>query len=301
MLSSLSTSTMRQYDNSFRLWWDFCSAKNIAFCNPTTAEVITFLQSLASKTNHKFGTFNSHASAIALLCSSNFSADPLFKRFKRGLSRLRPSRPKYSTTWDPKQLLNFIQTLPAPLTLKLLSQKLVTLLALITGHRLQTISLIRLSNILDSSSEIRINISDTIKTIGLGRVQPTLCIPIFLDKPFLCVATCLREYIARSKPLRKPGCDFLFISIRKPHGPASKDTISRWIYQMLDNAGINTNLFKPHSTRHASTSAALREGVSVDVICRTAGWSQQSATFARFYNRPLSASYNFAERILNLS
>ena len=47
----------------------------------------------------------------------------------------------------------------------------------------------------------------------------------------------------------------LFISHYKP---VCKDTISRWIKRMMYEAGINTALFKSHSTRAASSSAAKR-------------------------------------------
>lgn len=42
-----------------------------------------------------------------------------------------------------------------------------------------------------------------------------------------------------------------------------------------------------------STSAAHRQGISLELICRTVGWSDRSATFAKFYNRPLSDKANF--------
>ena len=48
----------------------------------------------------------------------------------------------------------------------------------------------------------------------------------------------------------------LFVSTVKPHGPVSKDTISRWVKASLRIAGIDTAVFKPHSTRAAATSAA---------------------------------------------
>ena len=34
-----------------------------------------------------------------------------------------------------------------------------------------------------------------------------------------------------------------------PHGPASKDTISKWLKQVMFDAGLDTSIFKPHSTR----------------------------------------------------
>nr|CAI5862479.1 unnamed protein product [Callosobruchus analis] len=45
-------------------------------------------------------------------------------------------------------------------------------------------------------------------------------------------------------------------------------------------------------------SAASRAGVSVEEICRTAGWSQGTSTFAKFYNRPLQDPQKFAHAVL---
>ncbi|KYB24806.1 hypothetical protein TcasGA2_TC032277 [Tribolium castaneum] len=63
-------------------------------------------------------------------------------------------------------------------------------------------------------------------------------------------------------------------------------------------AGINTSIFSAHSTRHASSSAALRKGISLDVIHKTAGWSEKSQTFAKTYNLPLAAENDFAKAIM---
>ncbi len=40
---------------------------------------------------------------------------------------------------------------------------------------------------------------------------------------------------------------------------------------MMDAAGVDTSLFKPHSTTAASTSAAKAAGVSVDELLNQAG------------------------------
>ena len=48
---------------------------------------------------------------------------------------------------------------------------------------------------------------------------------------------------------------------------------------------VSTQL-QGHSTRAASTSAALRGGTDIDTILSTAGWSS-ARTFARFYQKPI--------------
>nr|CAI5849442.1 unnamed protein product [Callosobruchus analis] len=243
---------------------------------------------------------NSHRSALSLILSNDLGTDPIIKRFMKGIARLRPSQPRYNNTWDPQLILSFIENLPENLGIQQLSQKLVTLLALITGGRLQTISLIRLTNIVENSEELQINITDPIKTSGIGKSQPTLYIPFYREKPKLCVATVLKTYIEQTQPYRKPDQDFVFLTLRKPHRTASKQTISKWVKQTLSSAGLDTAHFKPHSTRHASSSAALRSGVSLETIFKTAGWSMQTATFAKFYNRPLAAGTDFAKAVLNM-
>ena len=116
-----------------------------------------------------------------------------------------------------------------------------------------------------------------------------------LDKR-LCIVELLSAYVKRTAPLRKETKQLL-ICHAEPHGPASRDTISRWIKQTMKDAGIDTTVFKPHSTRGASTSAAKALNVPVQVIMNTAGWRSDS-TFAKFYDRPVLTANNFAAAIL---
>jgi len=66
---------------------------------------------------------------------------------------------------------------------------------------------------------------------------------------------------------------------------------------MLAEAGIDTDTFKAHSVRGASSSAALRKGVHISDILQTADWSKDS-TFKRFYYRPV-ADDGYASTVLN--
>lgn len=90
----------------------------------------------------------------------------------------------------------------------------------------------------------------------------------------------------------------MFISFKKPFKKVSANTISRWIKKTLELSGIDITVFSAHSTRHATTSAAYKKGVNIDVIRRTAGWTGESTTFARFYNRPIINNNIFAETVL---
>jgi len=62
------------------------------------------------------------------------------------------------------------------------------------------------------------------------------------------------EYLTRTKFARETrSCSQLLLSYVKPFGLVSRDTISRWVKFVLQSSGINVNIFKPHSTRSAST------------------------------------------------
>lgn len=106
----------------------------------------------------------------------------------------------------------------------------------------------------------------------------------------------LEFYIKTTKSLRRPNCDQLFISWKKPHNPVGSQSISRWIRTLLEECGVLN--FTGYSTRHASTSAAAQKGLSLDVIKHAAGWSGSSQMFAKFYKRPIVNPELFSSSIL---
>ena len=65
----------------------------------------------------------------------------------------------------------------------------------------------------------------------------------------------------------------------------------------MKDAGIDTTIFKPHSTKGASTSAAKAFNVPVQVIMNTAEWRSVS-TFDKFYDLPVLTMNSFAVAIL---
>lgn len=127
--------------------------------------------------------------------------------------------------------------------------------------------------------------------------KPVLYVPYYPSKAFVCPARVLEAYLDKTITLRR-GHDFLFVALNKLHKRVSSQTLSRWIKTTLKDSGIDTSMFTAHSTRHAATSYACTRGISLDVIRSTAGWSNESRTFARFYNRPIVDKNAFARSIL---
>lgn len=236
-----------------------------------------------------YGSLNTARSAVSLISMNNISSSGVLTRFFKGIFRLRPTKPKYDKTWDPDVVLRTLASHCTTLdsNLQKMSEKLATLMALATAHRIQTLSLIKLSNIKRSKDGFEIEIPQLIKTSRPGHCQPLLLIRYFRNKPEICVASFLERYIVLTEPLRKD-CDFLFITSRKPFKAASTQTISRWIKSILSLSGVGEE-YTPHSTRHAATSTALAKGLDLGIIKSTAGWTKESQVFAKFYNRPIQS------------
>ena len=113
----------------------------------------------------------------------------------------------------------------------------------------------------------------------------------------VCVMKCLEVYIHKTAHLRDCHSDTLLISFMKPYRKVSNDTIARWIKTVLHLAGIDTSIFKAHSTTSASTSAATKLGVPLQDITSTGRWSSNS-TFGKFY-KDLVQTFNMGDAILS--
>ena len=209
----------------------------------------------------------------------------LVSRFMSGLFNEKPAITCNTETWDPQIVLNYLKTFPAveSMSLKQITLKLLLLMALLSAQRIQTLKKLSLDEMCISAGKYTFYISALLKQTSANGGQNRHLFPVKfrsfdLDKR-LCVVEFSEVYIKRTASLRK-GTKQLLICYKAPHGPASKDTISRWIKQTMKAAGIDTTVFKPHSTRGAATSAAKAANVPLQEIMNTAGWRSDS-TFAK--------------------
>lgn len=155
------------------------------------------------------------------------------------MGALKPPRPRYDYVWDPAPVLAKISTfyLHDSLPLSVLSKKLVLLLALATGHRVQTLASFRLSQI-SINGQLIIRVPDRLKTSAPGRPQPFFRFSPFVDNEALCIYSLVKTYLGVTNNLRLPSCDQLFISWSKPHKAVTTQTISRWIRSSLEECGV---------------------------------------------------------------
>ncbi|ODM91877.1 Enzymatic polyprotein [Orchesella cincta] len=250
-----------------------------------------------------YSAINTARSALSMLLPKydnvSFGEHYLTSRIMKGVFRSNPPKARYDSVWDASIVVKSVGSWAnnRELNLRQLSLKLVALMALASAQRVQTLSLLKLSEMSISSSGVVFTVSDLVKTSGPNRKQPRIVLPRFSSNENLCVTSCLEEYIKRTRDLRQSNS--LFISFVKPFKAVTSQTISRWLKVVLEQAGIDVAKYKSHSYRHASVSKVYTLGGNIDLIMKCATWSEKSNMFSRHYNRPIDNSTDYANILLS--
>ena len=239
----------------------------------------------------EYRTTNTYRSALSGVLppieGSTVGQHPLVIRLLKGILNLRPAMPCYQSSWDVSLVLDYFraQSENIDLPLKTLSHKLAMLLALTAPKRSSELQLLdtRFMRLHPEGVEFRLP--------GLTKTSSEISLVFFTKferDHNLCVLHCLQAYMEKTRvshPILAPAQpNQLLISYRRPHAPVKSCTIARWIKSVLGKAGIDTNIFKAHSTRSASTLRALSGGVSLEEVLKMVDWSGPSI-FNRFYYR----------------
>ena len=184
--------------------------------------------------------------------------------------------------------------------MKELSGKLVLLMALVSANRTSELHVLHLRFRIYSPDGVTFKLASLTKKRKTGTPLKE-CLASFTHDSHLCVVQCLRAYEKATKNFRdiQPSDPApLFLSYVKPHKPVTSQRIAHWIKDIFKKAGVDTNTFKAHSVRGASTSAAVGKGLHTADVLKTAVWSRES-TFQQFYFRSSSSAENFAQTVLN--
>jgi hypothetical protein len=140
LLAAWRRNTTNAYASAWNKWVGWCGEREI---NPISVSLNTVLEFLKDQflDGKAYRTINIYRSALSAVLpeidSSRVGAHPLVSQLLKGIFHLRPPEPKYSHTWSVSQVLVYIKSLGSNegLSLKLLSLKLVTLLALTASDR----------------------------------------------------------------------------------------------------------------------------------------------------------------------
>ena len=299
LLQSWRESTRNQYGVHLKKWTKFCSERNIDSHDISVNNVLKFL-TLLFESGLGYSSFNTARSALSSLDCGNtcpVGNHPLICPFMRGVYISRSTQSRYTTVWDVKVVLDYFRQWKDnnELSLKELSLKTTTLVALVSAQRVQSLHKLDLDCMTQENDRMAFKF-DLLKQSRPSVKSPIMELCAYSENPKICVVKTLSHYLERAQSFREQETK-VFLTYQKPHHAVSVSTISHWIKSMLKQAGVDTSNFGAYSTRAASSSAAKQAGVPIMDILSTEGWSSER-TFARHYfSVPIKTKNTFAEAI----
>ena len=238
---------------------------------------MNFLADLFDK-GYQYRSLNSYCSAIS---SAHDKIDgvpvgqhPLVTRLLAGAFNSRPPQPRYTSTWNVDTVISYLDNLGSNKDL-LLKYLTLMLMALTHPSRSADLCLLNVDLCRQSPEGLIFSSMGLMKLAHPQKVGQDF-FPSFADNFNICPVTSTISYMKRTSSLRsQKGKKVLafFISWVKPHQSVTSATIVWWLRTVLIEAGIDTSIFKAHSTRGASASAAVAAGVTTKDILNAADWS----------------------------
>ena len=216
---------------------------------------------------------------------------PQVSRILKGAYNFRPPTPRYSNTWKVSTVVAWLDSIElsnTKLPLIDLSIKPVLLLSLTKPLCSVDLGNFLLSNLRYLPEGVMVMPACPSKQSRIGKPLKEFFFPAFEYNSNLYPANALKVYVERTESIRKTENSLLLTTTPKHH-PATAATIARWIKTGLSKAGIDTSIFKAHSIRSASSSAAADAGLSVSEIMEAVDWSSASV-FEKFYYHPHRSS-----------
>ena len=197
-MNSWRNSTCKSYSSYLRKWEAFAFQYNFNVWNPDISDVLEFLTFLIDQ-GCGYSVISTARSALSTIINVDnlpIGKHSLVKRFVRGVYNIKPSLPRYTATWDVNLVLNFLKSVDSYeiISLKYLTYKLVTLLALCTGQRCQTLSVLELNNMNVFEDRVIFRLTKLLKHSRPGVHQKPIDLKTYPDKA-LCVVKCLEQLI----------------------------------------------------------------------------------------------------------
>ena len=228
---------------------------------------------------------------------------PFIQRLLKGIGNVRPPQPRYTMIWDTTWLITYLASLQNDgLDLQHACWKTSALLTILSGQRVSTVHKFKVSNLQLGETLALFNITDPLKQSKPTRKPQPVIFHQYPHNEQLCPVRLVRVYLEKRMALSlETPYDVFFLTHRRPHHPATKDTIDLWVKSVLQLSGVDIDIYKPHSCRSASTSHAKLAGVPLEDILRAGQWKSSDC----FYDREIeqtdfTSTQPFADSILNV-
>ena len=287
--------TTSAYESAWGQWSRWCHPQQV---DPFRAPVECIVNYLTERFTRgdKYNTLNGHRSAISAFHVPVDGVKVGQHREVTGIMsaffNARPPLPRYECTWDVDGVLNYLLSLGDNrlLALKQLTYKLTMLLALSCAGRSSDLCALDLRYMKLEEDRIIFHLAKLTKSRRKGKPPIKLDFLKFADQPALCVLSTINVYLDRTKHFRSRKDKFarnqLLLSFVEPHHAVVPCTIAGWLLRVMAGSGVDTDQFKAHSTRGASTSKAAALGLSCMEILKMAKWKRKS-TFLKHYHKSI--------------
>lgn len=299
--SSRRDSTRSHYKSAWGKWTSWCTGRQVDPVRSSINDVLNFLAHLFEK-GLEYNTIAGYRSAISAyhdpIDGVRVGSHPKVSTLITGVFNERCPKPKFCFVWDVENVLRYLKSLGSVLSDKMLTMKVTMLLALASVCRAHEIKYLDKDFMIRTEEKFVFHFGVVTKTARPGKMRPPVTFYKLSQDPDLCVHKILDQYLEKCKEW---GMDKgqLLVSHKSPHGPVSISTVSRWLLDTLELAGIDVKKFKGHSTRSASSSKGASLGLSTKMIMKRGHWSRES-TFQRFYYRPVKGNEekDFQQKVL---
>lgn len=298
--------SLSNYESSWGKWSSWCGKQQVSPFRCSVNFVLDFLAELY-QLQYEYSTINCHRSAISAyhdpLDNVPVGQHPKVSALMTGIFNQRPPKPRYSFVWDVEQVLTYLGQLPGndQLSDRLLTLKLTMLLALASACRCSELKCLDIRYMTKSTRSYIFQFSKVTKSWKKGKAPPSLEFYDFESNKSLCVVSALEAYLQRTAGWRSNNNHQLLLGTVKPHNEVAKSTISGWVKIVLRNAGIDTNIFKAHSSRSASTSKAKIGGCSLQDILKRGQWSGKSTWQKHYHKTVVNPAQVYQQSIFSAS
>ena len=216
--------------------------------------------------------------------------DPSLSSLIKGFAKARPKKANLTKKWSIDAVLQMIESWGDnwELTPQKITWKTAMLMALTASNRCSELSKLDCKYMTKLPDGIVFQHTTQKKNIPSNQVPGKSYFPIFHEKRNLCPCHCIETYIKRTDKIRNENEENMLLrSYIKPYLKVSPSTVSRWITQIIKEAGfdVKQHQLMGHSARGKSASKAHLQGIPLQEILKAGDWKSNS-TYARFYYRP---------------
>lgn len=304
-------STRKTYNSRLRRYFAWCRSKQIDPLRASVKFVGDFLLSVY-KEGKSARSVRAHRTAVGAVHlgfgnGTTTSNSPALNALVKGIFNTRPPERTLVPDWDLPTALRLLSKTPyEPMgnaTLEDITKKTVFLVAAASGRRVSDIHALSIAGEHLSISPSGARLLPRSGYLAKNQTQDFTPAPIILpdlrrtanspdDGPW-CPVRALKFYLSRTESYRGTE-DKLFLITRKPFSGASKQTIARWIVDIIresvteaDNETLGSRV-GAHSLRSQASAWASYKGASLSDIMDAMGWSS-STTFQSTYLKDVLA------------